>query len=65
MKPFKSKKYILAILLCIFCSNIIFSQQKVTISGYVTDEATGGRLSGATVHVPGLNLGTTCNDYGF
>ena len=43
----------------------LFSQEKATISGYVSDGATGERLSGATVFVPGLNQGTACNNYGF
>ena len=43
----------------------LFSQEKATISGYVSDAATGERLSGATVFVPELNQGTACNNYGF
>ncbi len=50
-----------------FCQIIpvnVFSQT-ATISGYVSDKNTGERLTGAAVFVPGLNAGTTCNDFGF
>lgn len=42
-----------------------FSQQNITVSGYISDAATGERLSGATVYIPELNQGTACNNYGF
>lgn len=43
----------------------IFAQEKITISGYIADSATGEQLSGATVFIPEFNLGRTSNNYGF
>ncbi|MEM9830064.1 MAG: TonB-dependent receptor [Bacteroidota bacterium] len=40
-------------------------QEKVTISGYVTDAATGEELIGATVYVQELEIGTVTNVYGY
>lgn len=44
---------------------MVLSQQVRTISGFVTDQATGERLINATVYVPTLRTGTTTNTYGF
>lgn len=41
------------------------AQKDITISGYVSDGATGERLAGATVYAPGLKKGASCNNYGF
>ena len=41
------------------------AQSTATISGYVTDAATGERLAGATVYLPEHERGAACNDYGF
>ena len=40
-------------------------QEKATISGYVTDAATGEELIGATVYVQELETGTVTNAYGY
>lgn len=40
-------------------------QQKVTLSGYVRDQASGEDLIGATVQVVGTGTGTITNVYGF
>ena len=42
-----------------------FAQTPVTISGYVTDAASGEKLTGATIFIPGSNKGTTCNEFGY
>jgi hypothetical protein len=42
-----------------------FAQPTVTVSGYVSDAATGERLAGATVFLPEHEKGTACNDFGF
>lgn len=42
-----------------------FTQETATISGYISDKATGERLTGATVYCPQIKKGTTCNTYGF
>ncbi|MEP7128710.1 MAG: TonB-dependent receptor, partial [Chitinophagales bacterium] len=41
------------------------AQQKVTLSGYVKEAATGETLIGATIGVKGTGNGTSSNDYGF
>ena len=40
-------------------------QEKVTISGYITDAATGEELIGATVYIQELEIGTVTNVYGY
>ncbi|HET6243546.1 MAG: TonB-dependent receptor [Bacteroidetes bacterium] len=49
--------------------SLIFSfsvqAQKYTISGYISDEATGEKLIGASIYEPNLKTGTTTNLYGF
>lgn len=41
------------------------TQEKYTISGYVTENGSKENLLGVSVYVPELKLGTTTNDYGF
>lgn len=41
------------------------AQKQITISGTVSDIASGERLIGATVYVPGFKIGVTTNSYGF
>ena len=41
------------------------AQTKFTISGFVSDQATGERLAGATVYNSNSKGGTACNNYGF
>jgi len=43
----------------------VFSQSKLTISGYVKDAGTGEELIGATVYISELKTGTITNSYGF
>ncbi len=42
-----------------------FAQEKVTLSGYVRDDANGESLIGATVYVKDISNGTVTNVYGF
>jgi hypothetical protein len=42
-----------------------WSQQKVTLNGYVKDADNGEELIGVTVYIPELKAGTVTNDYGF
>jgi len=60
--PCKNLVFVLA---CLILSFPVFSQEKATVSGYISDGTTGERLAGATVFVPELNTGATCNDFGF
>lgn len=48
-----------------FFSNLAFSQEKITVSGYIKDASNGETLIGATVFVKELATGTTSNEYGF
>src|SRR5688572_12883689 len=41
------------------------ANQKITISGYVEDSATGEKLPGATILIAQYKKGTTTNNYGF
>jgi hypothetical protein len=43
----------------------VYGQNNFTISGTVSDEATGETLIGASVFIPFTNYGTTTNEYGF
>ncbi len=43
----------------------VFSQKKYTVSGHVTDAATGEEQIGATIYISELKTGTVTNSYGF
>ena len=43
----------------------LFSQERFTLSGYITDKESGESLIGATVYINELNSGTVTNAYGF
>ena len=55
----------LIILLTFFCIELSAQGRRFTVSGNITDSATGEDLIGATVHVEELRTGTTTNVYGF
>jgi len=40
-------------------------ENRITLSGYITDSASGERIQGATVAILNKGLGTTSNAYGF
>ena len=42
-----------------------FSQEKITISGTVYDNASNETLIGVSIYFSELNAGTTTNEYGF
>lgn len=48
----------------LLCINT-FSNEKHTISGYITDDETGEELIGVNISVVSSTLGTTSNSYGF
>lgn len=54
-----------AIVCILFLSHLIFSQEKITISGTVYDKNTNETLIGVSVYFPDLKSGTTTNEYGF
>jgi len=59
------KIWITLIFCYLFTSVGLNAQDKVTISGYVKDQASGEDLIGATVMVAGTSTGATTNIYGF
>ena len=49
----------------LFCLELSAQSRRFTISGNITDSATGENMAGATVYVEELKSGTTANAYGF
>lgn len=47
------------------CTLSVFSQEKFTISGTITDAANNETLIGVNIYAPDLKIGTTTNEYGF
>ena len=60
-KPFKEYLWIFFL----FLSFGMFAQEKVTLSGTITDAATTETLIGASVYIKEIQAGTTTNEYGF
>lgn len=52
-------------ILCCFTVTSVFSQEKRTISGFITDEGTGEKLIGAIVYDTVSKKGAGTNEYGF
>ena len=48
-----------------FSTISVFAQEKITLSGYVTDITTNETLIGVSIVFPELKQGTVTNDYGF
>jgi hypothetical protein len=42
-----------------------YTQEKVTLNGYVKDAENGEELIGVTIYIPQLNAGAVTNAYGF
>ncbi|MFV0566879.1 MAG: TonB-dependent receptor [Flavobacteriaceae bacterium] len=55
------KHFFLFFILTVFCQ----AQNKISISGTITDSSNGETLLGATVYLQGTNIGTVTNAYGF
>src|SRR5574343_1128107 len=58
------RKY-LQFLLIIAITTISYSQEKVTLSGNVSDAKNNETLIGVSVVIPMLKIGTFTNEYGF
>ena len=60
-------RYIIIILLALTLLNFdVYSQRKYSISGTVTDAATGETLPGASITIADLaGIGVTSNAYGY
>lgn len=61
----KHIKRILAVFVILAISFYSSAQPTVTVSGFVSDAATGERLAGATIFLPEHERGAACNDFGF
>lgn len=46
-------------------SVVSWSQDKVTLNGYIKDASNGEELLGVAIYIPSLKAGTVTNDYGF
>jgi len=57
------RQFVIAIFL--LPSIALFSQQRFTLSGTITEASSNETLIGVTLLVPDLNTGVTTNDYGF
>jgi hypothetical protein len=55
----------LSILIFFLLVSDAWSQDKVTLNGYVKDADNGEELMGVTIYIPQLKAGTVTNDYGF
>lgn len=64
LRPNFSKNIFLACLIGLFTSTI-FSQQKFTLSGTISEASSNETLIGVTIAIPKLKTGTTTNEYGF
>lgn len=55
------------LILCFLCLGVegIQAQDRVVVSGYISDADSGERLIGASVYVKALKIGTVSNRYGF
>ncbi|WP_276374015.1 TonB-dependent receptor [Chryseolinea sp. H1M3-3] len=53
------------VLIFILYATVLWSQEKVTLNGYVKDVDNGEELIGVTVYIPELKAGAVTNAYGF
>lgn len=58
-------KYLLSAILSVAVIAVTYGQERVTVSGYITDGSNGETLIGANVYLEGTTKGTTSNVYGF
>jgi hypothetical protein len=58
-------RYLLITTTFISLSLAAWSQDKVTLNGYIKDADNGEELIGVTIYIPQLKAGTVTNDYGF
>jgi len=60
-----TKIVITGIIIALFCVDLSAQNRRFTISGNITDSATGEDMIGATVFAEELKTGSTANAYGF
>jgi hypothetical protein len=63
MTPFF--RFLLLIAVSFILPNVLFSQQKFTLSGTITEAQSGESVVGAKISIATLNVGATSNEYGF
>jgi hypothetical protein len=51
--------------LFVLCFTLFHSQNKFTISGYITEKGSKENIPGVTIFIPKLKTGTSSNNYGF
>lgn len=61
----KEMKFIKILLILLFCTSLLFSQDKGVIRGLITDGETGDPLIGANILVKGTYLGSSTDADGF
>jgi len=59
------REFLYLLFLLLFCPDLPAQNRRFTVSGNITDSATGEDLIGATVLVEELKTGTSANAYGF
>ena len=60
-----NKRFPTFIILFFIFSFSLFSQQKFTLSGSVSEASSNETMIGVTIAIPALNTGVTTNEYGF
>ncbi len=60
-----AKSYVYIALLSLSFSFSVFSQEKFTVSGVITDAKSNETLIGATLQIKGTNIFASSNEYGF
>ena len=63
--PFKNRYSTCFILFLLLQTGYVFSQEKVTLSGYITEIESNETLIGVSIIIPELQFGTITNEYGF
>lgn len=53
------------LLIILFAVSVKLYAQNITVNGYISEKKSSERLIGATVYLPGKNIGTTTNAFGF
>jgi Outer membrane receptor for ferrienterochelin and colicins len=61
----KNLRISLSLIVILLLLPFYIQAQQVTISGYVTEKESGERIIGAVLVVPGMNIGTVTNSFGF
>ena len=59
------QKIIFSFILILFSISSVLSQEKFTLSGYVSDQRNGENIIGVNIYCKDLKIGVTSNTYGF